>query len=49
MAKKKKIKTRDLIGRDPTKGIPDFKTGIVPSKKNKQKNRKSKNAIDDSV
>jgi hypothetical protein len=40
--KTKKQKIKELLGRDPTMGIPSFKTGVNKTKKDKQKNRGTK-------
>jgi len=40
--KKKKIDKTKLVGRDPTKGMLSFKTGIIKTIKDKLLNRNSK-------
>lgn len=40
--KKKKVDKRSLMGRDPTKGIPAFKTGTQKTKKDRKSTRGDK-------
>jgi hypothetical protein len=35
-------KSKPIIGRDPTKGILSFKTGVIRNRKDRLKNRKDK-------
>jgi len=44
MDTKKKYNKLDLVGRDHTKGMTSFKTGAILTKKDKKKNRKTKEA-----